>query len=118
MATRTRADLVLEVLDKLGVLAAGQTPAIEDTDRVNDKLPSLIAEFAGREIVYVPNLEQIPLPWFTSIAAMVAFECRDSFGVVGEDAAMLQQKNDESIVKLRIMLRGRPTYATLQGSYM
>lgn len=118
MATKTRADLVLEVLGNLGVLAAGQTAATEDTDRVDDKLPSLIAEFAGREIVYVPNLEQIPLPWFTALAAMVAYECRDAFGVTGEDAQMLQQKNDDSIVKFRIMLRGRPTYQTLQGQYM
>lgn len=118
MTTRTRTDLVLEVLDSLGVLAAGQTAGPEETSKVNDKLPSLIAEFAAREIVFVPDLEQIPLPWFSSVAAMVSYECRDSFGVTGDDAEKLRQKNDEAILKFRTMLRGRPTYQTLRNEYM
>ena len=39
MGYRTQADLLQEVLENLGVLAAGQTPEIEDLGRVKEKLP-------------------------------------------------------------------------------
>lgn len=118
MATKTREDLVLGTLEKLGVLATGQNPDVEETARVDGRLPGLIEEFAAREIVYVPDLEHVPLPWFESLTSMIAYECRDSFGVTGDDGQMLKDKNDEAITKLRIMLRGRPTYQTLRSDFV
>lgn len=117
MATRTRVDLVIKILEKLGVLPEGQTPAVEDTVRVDKNLPSLMAEFAGREIVYVSDLDNIPEAWFLALADMGAWELRSEFGVTGELLATLQGGNDSAIMKLKTMLRGRPTFEPQQANY-
>jgi len=115
--TRTRAELVLDVLERLGVAAAGQTVEIEDSNRVNSKLLGLMAEVARREIVYIADIEAIPEEWFNSLAAMVAFECRGAFGVAGEEEDKLRIQSDDGIGKLKVMNSGRPTYERLVVEY-
>lgn len=117
MGIRTRSDLVLEVLDALGILPAGQTAQPEDTDRIDEKVPSLLAEFAQREIVYIADPNSIPDADFSPIAAMIAYECREKFGITGDDATNLKDKNNEAIAKLKIMHRGKPTYERSKIEY-
>lgn len=107
---RTQADLVQKIIEKLGVVPEGVTPNPEDTARITNNLPSLVDELAGREIVYVPDLNNIPGAWFLSIAAVCAYEMRDEFGITGEALADLARANGEAIGKLQVMTRGRPTY--------
>lgn len=114
MTTRTRADLVVKILEKLGVVPEGQAPEIEDTARVNRNLPALFAELAGREIVYVPDIENIPEFWFLSLAQIGAYELRNEFGVTGEFELALKVANQEGIDKIKVMTRGRPTYESLR----
>ena len=114
---RTRSDLVTEALESLGVLAAGQTPEIEDTTRVDEKIPAILADLAGREIVYVADPDNIPEAWFSALADIVAYECRIKFGVSQEAEVTLANANQEAIAKLKVMLRGRPTYEPLRALY-
>lgn len=114
MATRTRADLVVKILEKLQVVPEGQTPEAEDTTRVDRNLPSLIAELAGREIVYVGDLNAVPEEWFLSLAQIAAYELRNEFGVTGEFEITLARGNAEGIAKIKVMTRGRPTYEPLR----
>lgn len=118
MTTRTRSELVTKILEKLGVLPEGQTPVVEDSQRVDRNLPSLIAELAGREIVYVTDLEQIPEAWFLSLADVAAWELRNEFGIIGEALVALKDANDTGIMKLKAMLRGKPTYEPLRVTYV
>lgn len=114
---RTRSDLILEALDKLGVIAADQTPSTEDTTRVDEVLDDILHEQAALEICDVPDENNIPSAWFLSLASIVAYECREKFGIVDADAAALREKRDGAITKLKIMNRGRATYEPLKVLY-
>lgn len=117
MAAKTRAELVEKTLENLGVLAAGQSPQVEDTARVTNDLDALMAEFKEREIVDVPA-DVIPLAYFKPLAAMVAYECRGSFGVGLEEEAKLKNANDEAIMKLKVMTRVKPTGEPVQTTWI
>jgi hypothetical protein len=115
---RTRADLILKTLEKLGVVATGQQPEIEDTARVDANVDSLVAELSAREIVDIPDINEIPLEYLLSVASICAYEMRDEFGVMGETLIDLTKKNDEAIIKLGIMTRKKPTYEPQRTSYV
>jgi len=117
LSFRTLSDLVLETLEKLGVLPDGQTPGIEDTARVTEAIPSILEELAGREIVFVPDPDNIPGAWFMPLANICAFELIEKFGIMGDEAATLSQRNDAAILKLKIILRGRYTGESLPTLY-
>lgn len=114
MGTRTSADLVTKILEKLGVVPEGQIPEVEDTARIERNLASMIEELAAREIVYVADIENIPDAWFLSLASICAYEMRNEFGVTGEFEATLANGNQTAIDKLRVMTRGKPTYEPLK----
>lgn len=114
MTTRTQADLVAKILEKLMIVPEGQAPEADDIARVETNLPSVIEELAAREIVYVPDLSNIPGAWFLSLAKVCAYEMRDEFGISGESLAQVTQANTEGILNLKQMTRGRPTYEPLK----
>jgi hypothetical protein len=114
MATRTSTDLVIEILEKLVAIPEGQAPESDDTARVTLDLPSVLAELAAREIVYVSDPANIPEEWFMSLAKVCAYEMRSKFGVTGEQLVDLTKANAEGIDNLRVMTRGRPTYEPMQ----
>jgi hypothetical protein len=116
-STRSRNALILKILEKLGVAATGQPPEIEDTQRVDDNLDSLIAEMSAREIVDIGDLDAIEPEFFLSVASICAYELRDEFGVTGETLVDLMKKNDEAIAKLQVMTRVKPTYEPAKPSY-
>lgn len=118
MSFRTSADLVLKVLDNLGVLPAGQVPGPEDTADVQAALPSVIEKLAGEEIVFVADIEQIPGAWFLPLASIVAYDLMEEFGVTGDDAAVLTAKNQTARSALKAMNRGKPTYQQAGGLYV
>ena len=114
MATRTQADLVIKILEKLMIVPEGQAPETDDIARVEANLPSVIEELAAREIVYVPDLANIPDAWFLSLAKICAYELRDEFGLAGESLATVSAANTEGILNLKVMTRGKPTYEPLR----
>lgn len=114
MASRSSADLIVKILEKLGIVPEGQQPEIEDIARVKLNLPSLIAELGAREIVFVANLDKIPDEWFLSLAKICAYELRNEFGVTGDFELTLRAANDEGIGNIKVITRGRPTYEPLK----
>lgn len=114
MATRTQADLVTKILEKLTIVPEGQEPEIEDTARVQVNLPAVLSSLAAREIVYVSDANNIPDQWFMDLAKICAYEMRDEFGVTGELLGALKLASDEGVSNIKVMTRGRPTYETLK----
>lgn len=110
MAMRMKADLIVKVLEKLGVVPEGQAPEAEDTVRVDRNLSSLLRSLSAREILYVADINIIPDEWFLDLAKVCAYELRNEFGVTGEFEMSLKLANEEGIGNLRVMTRGRPTY--------
>ena len=117
-STRTRNDLILKILEKLGVAATGQSPEAEDTARVDANLDSLIAEIRAAEIVDIYDLDAIEPEYFLSVASICAYELRDEFGVMGEHLSDLSRKNAEAIAKLEMITRAKPTYEPLKAEYL
>lgn len=114
MGTQTRADLVVKILEKLGVVPEGQAPEIEDAARVDRNLPALQQQLAAEEILYVGDLDAIPTQWFLALAKVCAYELRNEFGVTGEFEVTLKNGYDEGVRQLKVMNRGRPTYEPLR----
>lgn len=114
MGTRTQSDLTTQILVDLTVVPEGMAAEIDDIARVTASLQSLFDELAGREIVYIPDPQNIPDAWFLSVSAICAYELRKTFGVTGDAANQLKIANDEAIGKLKTMTRGKPTYEPLR----
>jgi len=113
---RTEADLLQEVLENLGVLATGQTAETEDLARVSEKLPSIISLLGASEIVYIPDLANIPDQYFIPLANCVAFHCKSKFGLTGEAAQEVDQNYQLALAQFRVMNRGRPTGEILRST--
>lgn len=122
---RTSADLILEALAVLGIIAAGQPVDPEDFAWVNEKLDSVRRKLAAAEIVNVPDINNIPGAWFSDLADIVAGECASKFGLVGQEltdkinrglggAGAVEIGAGAAAKSLKIMTRGRPTYEPLR----
>lgn len=114
MAFYSQTDLVTKILDKLGVVPTGNTPQLEDVNRVINLLPAIRDSVAGREILYIPDLNNIEGKYFLPFASIAAWECTEEFGTTGDDLAKLKEGNQNAILQMRVMTRGRPTYETLR----
>lgn len=125
---RTSMDLVTEALANLGVLAAGQPTDPEDFDYVNEKLDAIMRKLAGLEVVYVPDVNNIPGAWFSDLAAIVAGECCTKFGSTPDDQMMLINQGlggagqvevgyGAAARSLKQMQRGRPTGEKARPEY-
>ena len=124
---RTSSDLVMRVLEILGIISVGEPIDPEDFSKVNNNLDSIYRKLGGLEIVYVADPDNIPGAWFEDVAAIVAGEVASSFGLVGQE--MIDKVNGglggaagtqvpigagTSAQSLKIMGRGRPTFEPLR----
>ena len=123
-AYRTQTDLVLESLAKLGVLASGQVPDVEDVQYVTEMLDGLYRQLAGLDICYIPDPNNIPGAFFLLLADIVAGECATKFGSSPDDFAMRTQKglgvppgSGAAAMALKQITRGRPTFEPLRVCY-
>lgn len=115
---KTRAELVTLVLEDLGVLAAGQTAQIEDTRRVDELAPSIIETLRATEVYYLNDIENIPEEVFVPLSNIVAWGCRNKFGVSDPDElTRMQEAATAANTALKTITRGRPTYAPLKTEF-
>lgn len=118
MATKTRNDLVLQALANLGVLAAGQTPATEDFDTVDEHVDQVIASLDERGIITVDDVEAIPASWFGPLAVILADDAAPEFGLPGmPPSASSRDPVANAADLLRQMVRGKPTGEPMRGDY-
>ena len=103
--SKTQTDLVVRVLQEIGVLAAGQNPAAEDVVLVTNSLQPVADELAADEIVYVPDLDDIDDAIFMSLAVCVASRLAGDFG-----ATFDPMRNAEAEARLRRIGRNGPKY--------
>ena len=126
---RTQQDLILAVLSRLGVLAAGQPVDPEDSNKVLVELDSIFRKLSALEICDVPDPQNIPGVFFADLADIVAGELATGFGAKIEDYTMLINKGlggvqgvdvgfGAAAKSLRQIRRGRPTGEVLRAQYM
>jgi hypothetical protein len=121
---RNQADLVTATLARLGVLAPGQSVDPEDTAYVTAEIDSIFRMLNDLEIVSLPDPNNIPGQWFTSLADILAGECATKFGSSPDDYAKLKKQglgepagSGAAAMALKAMTRGRPTFETLRVHY-
>lgn len=125
---RTSIDLINEALANLGVLSAGQPTDPEDFNYVKTKLDPTFRKLAALEIVYVPDPENIPGPFFSDLADILAGECATKFGSTLDDQVTLINRGlggaagveigaGTAAKSLKQITRGRPTYETQRTEY-
>lgn len=129
---RTQADLINEVLANLGVLSAGQPTDPEDYNYVAEKLDAIMRKLGGLEIVFVPDINNVPGAWFADLADIVAGECATKFGFTGQALADMVNRGlggetgaagpvpvggGAAARSLKQMQRGRPTGEVLRVEF-
>lgn len=114
---KSRAELVREALDLLGILQAGQDPSAEDTDVVDDKVEPTLAGLRTLEIIEIGDPEAIPDEVFLQVAAFLAEKCVQTFGLMGAEAQRVSDARQVAEQEIRIMTRSRPTYETAGSEY-
>lgn len=92
MATKTRVELIDQVLDNLGVLVEGQAPTAEMRSKVDRLIDPHIASLENREITYIPETGTANPPTggefeealFLPLADSLAMRCAPSFNLAGD----------------------------------
>lgn len=91
---KTKAELIEQALNVLGVAEAGQPVEIEDSDAVDAVVAPLLNQLARSRILYVPNVEAIDDAVFLPLARMLANEAAPSFGLPRSEDARLAAELD------------------------
>lgn len=119
MATKTRSQLINQVLDNLGILVPSQAPSDENVDRVDRLLNATLASLSNREIIYVsdfgtanpPTGGEIDEAIFLALADLVAVRVAGAFNLAGD--ANLVRAAQMAEEELRVIGRPPDTRKTL-----
>ena len=92
MATKTRVELIDQVLDNLGVLVEGQAPTAEMRSKVDRLIDPHLASLTSRDITYVadtgtpnpPTGGEFDEAIFLGLADSLAMRCAPSFNLAGD----------------------------------
>lgn len=128
---RTREDLIVSALGRLGVAFTNQPPEIEDVAFVDAEIESIFRQLEGMEVVFVPDRGRsgpqggnIPAAFFLSLSDIVADICKTKYGLPADDAAKLNAAgmgtppgSGVACMTLKKIARGRYTGETLGALY-
>jgi len=109
----TRQDLVRRALALLNADGgAGQEPSAEDYQRVDQAVPSVLAELRTDGTVYVSYAEAIDDAILDPLARILAAARAEDFGGARDEAAVETAK-----LRIRRITASRPTYEPQRGVY-
>ena len=90
---KTRQDLIIAVLEKLNAVGVGQAPAAEDILTVGAKVDGKLPELAHRQVIYVPDADQIEDEYLDPLATIVADASAASYGQARNRDAVIWAEN-------------------------
>lgn len=79
---------------------AGQSPEAEDIEYVKARISAVLDRLAAKNIVTIPDVEDIEPAYFLNLAELVAIECAPKFG--GQKSLEMRDNAEE---ELRVMVR-------------
>lgn len=111
---KSQAELVIKVLENLGVQAVGQVVSNEDSDAVIRAIQPKIEELNARDVGYIPYDADSPDNalddvYFLAFAKILAWELADTFGVTADKQAKLKVSNDAGEETIRDIVRPQGT---------
>ena len=114
MAVYSKADLVKAVLLKLGTLDPHEAPEAEDAESVLLTAQTVLEELYDEGIVpFDLDGEEIPAPFLTALAFLVALPLVSEYGVSAEREARIEKGADRGYRTLR-RLKASPYYGIPQ----
>lgn len=109
---KTREELVNRALQKLKVLAAGQTPAAEDYAVVDNDLEPVLSDLSAREIYPFGDPDNIEDEAFVHLADILANSVAADFGREPSESVRIMAEN-----RLRVLNREILSGQTLKVDY-
>jgi hypothetical protein len=82
--TRTSDQIVTNALTRIGAASVGQTPSDEDMAVCKARLEEILADFAERGVVYVGDVDEVPLSVALHLEHALAVHLSD-FGPLPSD---------------------------------
>jgi hypothetical protein len=116
-STVDRAKLIKAVLKRLGAWQAGQDLSPEDYETVDEDLDGHLAAMAKADIYVVEDPDQVPIEAYIELAAYLALEYCDDFGVGGEELQGIAARAGLAEKALRYLRTLKPTYQPAQSIY-
>lgn len=117
MPTRTRDQLVREVLGEIGVADANNPVEAEDFAIVNDAVEPAFQEFAALGLYEAGDYDRIEDAAFNALAVLLALRVAGKFGVAGNELTALKERAIGAEKRLCILNSSGPTYEVARGSY-
>lgn len=90
---KTREQLVRRTLQKLKVLAAGQTPSAEDAQVVDDEIEPVLSDLSVRNIYHFGDPDQIEDEAFVHLADVLAQSVAADFGRDQDESMRILAEN-------------------------
>lgn len=110
--TITRAQLVELAADELGVSSIGQSLAVEDAEKIDGAIDSLLSRLAVEQICYVADADETPRALADQLAVLLAEQCARSFGGQRDNAVKMGAE-----MALRRAVALSPTYEPMKAEY-
>lgn len=109
-----RARLVKKILKRLGSWQAGQDLPPEDFQAIDEDLDQVLLAM-GRADIYVVEVpaEGVPDEAYAELAAYLAGEFADDFGLTGDEAEKIGARAAAAEKALRYLRTSRPTFQIL-----
>lgn len=110
--TKTRAELIREAAERLGIVGTGQPLEFEYSDRLDKNIDPLFLQLASDGICTVVNDNYIPAEWFDSLV-----------GLLANISSQVGGKNFDPNIKeyyqlqLKRLTSSRPSYAIQSADY-
>lgn|SRR3990167_4879679 len=82
--TRTRRELIEQVLENLGAIVAGQPAEVEDVQRLEKYIDPALSAMATNNIYFVGDSEEIPNDAFLWVAMVIADFAKSGYGRAGD----------------------------------
>ena len=105
--TKTRVELVTKALKNLGAVGAGQAPAAEDSQTVDETVEAVLSDLAQRDIYHFGDINSIEDEAFLHLAKYLANENARSFGQEPDPVKKGEAERDLRALK-PIVLSGQP----------
>lgn len=109
---KSREQLVTRTLQKLHVLAAGQSPSAEDARIVDDEIVPVLSDLSRRDVYPFGDPDQIEDEAFTILADIIANSVAADFGREQSDQVRLSAES-----RLRELYAETLSYQPLRAEY-
>ena len=106
--SKSRADLIRNVLSRLSVIEGQAIPSAEDSQNIDDTISTVFRDLEARFVVPTLSDTQIPYAMFNYLTDIIADVVSFDYGVIGAEKTQLAADATDGENKLRAIARIEP----------